>query len=223
MTDDVPLVIAIDGPSGSGKSSASRGVAERLGLGFLDTGSMYRAVTWAALDRRIPLDDVEVVAELARTAVIEVSTDPRQFWITIDGTEVTAPIREPGISAVVSKVATNLAVREALIARQRQIITETGGIVAEGRDLTTVVVPDAPVRVLLVADPDARVRRRFSELEGKADEAAVTDQVVRRDAEDSTVAAFTEAADGVTVIDSTELDLSQVIDTIVELATAAHR
>lgn len=209
------LVIAIDGPSGSGKSSTSRGVARRLGLAYLDTGAMYRAATWFVLDRGLTSADAERVARSIAEAPMDIVTDPAAPTIAIDGTDVTEAIREPKVSQAVSSVATNLTVRADLIARQKAIVAAAErGIVVEGRDITTVVAPDADVRVLLVADPAARVARRQAELGDRVDHAAVTDQVIRRDRDDSTVAAFTEAAPGVTVVDSTELSLEQVIDVI---------
>ncbi len=207
------LVIAIDGPSGSGKSSTSRGVADRLGLAYLDTGAMYRAATWLVLHHG--LTDPDVVASRVAAAAMDFVTDPSAPTISIDGTDVTEAIRAPEVSRAVSSVATNLAVRQDLVARQQAIVAAAEhGIVVEGRDITTVVAPDADVRVLLVADPAARVARRQAELGDRVDHAAVTDQVIRRDRDDSTVAAFTEAAPGVTVVDSTELSLEQVIDVI---------
>ena len=222
VTRGRPLVVAIDGPSGSGKSSTARGVARRLGLAFLDTGAMYRAATWLALHRGVDLADAESVAEIVRSAEMEVALQPDRFSIAINGIDVTQAIRAPEVSAVVSAVATNLAVRADLVARQKQLIAETpGGIVAEGRDITTVVAPDADVRVLLVADPQARVARRHAELADRADVDAVTDQVIRRDRDDSTVAQFTSASPGVHVIDSTELTLDEVVSAICELVPAA--
>ncbi|GAA3612287.1 hypothetical protein GCM10022236_12650 [Microlunatus ginsengisoli] len=215
----MPLVVAIDGPSGSGKSSTARGVASRLGLDFLDTGAMYRAVTWLALHLGVDRTDTDAVAALVSGATFDISVDPRSPRIAINGHDVTRAIREPEVSAAVSSVATNLAVREHLVAEQQRMIRAAErGIVAEGRDITTVVAPDADVRVLLVADPAARVARRQAELGGEVDQAAVTDQVIRRDRDDSTVARFTEAAPGVTVIDSTEQSLAQVIEAICALA-----
>ena len=212
-------MIAIDGPSGSGKSSTSRGVAEKLGLAYLDTGAMYRAATWLVLNSDVDAGDQDAVAALVEAADISSSLAPSEPTIAINGTDVTEAIREPAVSAAVSSVATNLTVRANLIARQRAVIAEARqGIVAEGRDITTVVAPDAPVRVLLVADPAARVARRQAELGEKATSDEVTDQVIRRDRDDSTVAAFTEAADGVVVVDSTYLSLPEVIDVIVGLA-----
>ena len=214
-----PLVVAIDGPSGSGKSSTARAVAQRLGLSYLDTGAMYRAVTWLALDQRLDRSDPAAVAAAAREADIRLSLDPQRFRISINGTDVTEAIRAPAVSAAVSSIATNLQVRADLVGRQQHIIAEAaGGIVAEGRDITTVVVPDAQVKVLLVADPAARVARRHAELGQRVDHAAVTDQVIRRDRDDSAVAQFDRPSAGVTVIDSTELTLDQVVETICDLA-----
>ena len=214
-----PLVVAIDGPSGSGKSSTARGVAQKLGLAFLDTGAMYRAATWLVLHSEVAAADSAAVAALVESADIAVELDPDNQGVTINGNDVTEAIREPVVSAAVSSVATNLAVRANLVARQQQIIASAErGIVAEGRDITTVVAPDAPVRVLLVADPSARVARRQAELGHRVTSADVTDQVIRRDRDDSTVAQFTEAAEGVVVVDSTHLTLAEVIDRIADLA-----
>src|ERR687898_1512049 len=222
VTRGRPLVVAIDGPSGSGKSSTARGVARRLGLAFLDTGAMYRAATWLAVQRGVDLSQTAAVAELVRESEMDLVLEPDGFTIAIDGADVTTAIRAPEVSAVVSAVATNLDVRADLVARQRKLIASTpGGIVAEGRDITTVVAPDADVRVLLVADPEARIARRHAELSDRADVAAVTDQVIRRDRDDSTVAQFTSAAPGVHVIDSTELSLDDVVSAICALVPAA--
>lgn len=216
---DSPLVIAIDGPSGSGKSSTARGVATRLGLRYLDTGAMYRAAAWLVLNRRIDPVDHGAVLEALSEHIIDISTDPAAQRVVVGGEDVTEAIREPMISSEVSAVATIPKVREHLVALQRRAVVQARpGIVVEGRDITTVVAPDAQVRVLLVADPAARVARREAELGGRADTAEVTDQVIRRDRDDSTVAKFTEAAPGVTVVDSTHLTLEQVIDEICSLA-----
>jgi len=213
---DRPLVVAIDGPSGSGKSSTARGVADRLGLAFLDTGAMYRAITWLALEEGVDLEDRAAVARLLDHASIEVDLDPRRPAIAINGVDVSDAIRAPEVSKAVSAIATNLDVRTYLVARQKKLIADAaGGIVAEGRDITTVVAPDAHVRVLLVADPAARVARRHAELaEHQVDVDAVHDQVIRRDRDDSMVAEFESAAPGVHVVDSTSLSLEEVIETI---------
>ena len=216
-----PLVVAIDGPSGSGKSSTARGVASRLGLDYLDTGAMYRAVTWLVLQLDVDPADLPAVAHLVGTATFAISADPADPTIAINGTDVTLAIRQPQVSATVSAVATNRAVRADLIARQQAIICQAvPGIVAEGRDITTVVAPQAQVRVLLVAEPSARVARRHAELGADVDAAAVTDQVIRRDRDDATVADFEAPAAGVTVVDSTLLSLEEVIEAICALVPA---
>ena len=213
-------LFAIDGPSGSGKSTTAKLLANRLGLGYLDTGAMYRAATAEVLRAEADgaLGDAEIVA-LVDAADLVCDTTPDAPRFRINGHDVTEEIREPRISAAVSRVATILEVRAILIDRMRGIIDAHGrAIVVEGRDITTVVAPDAEVRVLLVADPAARVARRAAEVAGKASAAEVTDQVLRRDRDDSTVSNFTDAAEGVTVIDSTFLTPDQVVDRIISLA-----
>ena len=214
-------VIAIDGPSGSGKSSAARGVARRLGLRYLDTGAMYRAACWSVIEDGIDPADQETVARQVRDLDLIMGTDPEAPSVVVRGLDVSEAIRRPEISAEVSKVAVNLDVRAELIQRQRDLIAASGGIVVEGRDITTVVAPDADVRVLLTASEETRLSRRDRQLgEGTVSAGALRDQVVRRDRDDSTVAAFTNAADGVVELDSTELSLEQVIDAISRLAVA---
>jgi CMP/dCMP kinase len=218
------LVVAVDGPSGSGKSSVSREVARRLGLRYLDTGAMYRALTWWALEQGTDLDDTAAVARLARELPLEVSTSSSGTVAVVAGRDVTAAIREPRITRVVSAVATNLDVRAELVRRQREIAAP-GGIVVEGRDITTVVAPDAEVRVLLTASQEARLARRALEVHGSDDGRAIEatrDQVVTRDARDSTVADFVAARDGVTVIDSSELSFEETVSAVLD-AVAAHR
>lgn len=212
------MTIAIDGPSGSGKSSTARGVAKKLSLAYLDTGAMYRAVAAEFLRANLTADDVDGIVRLAQGADLRIATSPDAPSVRINGRDVTQEIREPRIAACVSIVATQPEVRAHLTKLMRQAIAaHHRQIVVEGRDITTVVAPDADVRVLLVADPQARVARRAAELEGKADSAAVTDQVIRRDRDDSTVSNFTDAAEGVVVIDSTFLTLEQVIERVVVL------
>lgn len=218
-----PLVIAIDGPSGSGKSTAARLVARRLGLAYLDTGAMYRAIAWRFLRSGLEAADSEAITALARQADLRLSTDPDEPRITVDGEVVTQAIREPEISASVSVIATIPAIRDHLTRRMREIIAANGRrIVVEGRDITTVVAPDADVRVLLVADPEARVARRSAELGERVDHQSVTDQVLRRDRDDSTVSNFTEASEGVAVIDSTFISPDEVVEQIVELTRASE-
>jgi len=222
------LVIAIDGPSGSGKSSVSRAVARSLGLAYLDTGAMYRALTWWCRHEGVDLDDRAAVSEAARRLPLTMGTDPAAPSVQVGTESVDAAIRLTEISESVSKVATNLEVRAELLQRQRDIIADcsatVGGVVAEGRDITTVVAPDADVRILLTASEGDRLARRALEVHGSDDEqalAATRDQVVRRDAQDATVASFHEAADGVVRLDSSGLTLEQTVDAV--LAVVAER
>lgn len=209
------LLIAIDGPSGSGKSTTARLLAAKHGLGYLDTGAMYRAETAGVLAEGVRDEDI---AAYVANATLDIETVGDGNRLTINGRDVTEEIREPRISAAVSRIATNLEVRRILTDRMRSIIDEhRRRIVVEGRDITTVVAPDADVRILLVADPAARVARREAELSGKADHAAVTDQVLRRDRDDSTVSNFTDAAEGVVVIDSTFISPDEVVAEIEKL------
>lgn len=217
------LVVAIDGPSGSGKSTVARRVAAELGLRYLDTGAMYRAVTWWLLEQGVDLADTGRVAELTGSIPLTLGLDPKAPTVHVGDVDVATAIRESRISAAVSAVATNLGVRTELVARQREV-ARGGQVVIEGRDITTVVAPDAAVRVLLTATEDARLQRRALELHGRADAAAVEatrDQVIRRDADDSTVSNFVEAADGVQVIDSSHLTLDQTVAAVLALV-AAH-
>lgn len=218
------LVVAIDGPSGSGKSSTARGVAKALGLAYLDTGAMYRAATCAYLDAGVAPADVAGVIRATVDADIRIGTDPDHEEVVVNGADVTSRIREPEISAKVSAVSTVAECRANLVARQRAIIdAAVGGIVAEGRDITTVVAPDADVRLLLTADPEARMARRKAELGHKVDAAALADQVLRRDSDDSKLVNFTTAADGVTHLDGTYLTLAQVIDAVLGLVRELQR
>ena len=209
------LVVAVDGPSGAGKSSASRGAASALGLRYLDTGSMYRALTWWLLDRGADTTDPAVVATLAAEPVIEVGTDPAAPWTRVDGTDVSEAIRTREVTGAVSAVAAVPQVRARLIAMQREIIADSGGIVAEGRDIGTVVAPDAQVKVFLTADGAARAGRRAAEASWSTQA-----QVDRRDRMDA--AQSGKAADAVEV-DSTGLDLAEVVGIIVGLALQKSR
>lgn len=212
------LVIAIDGPSGSGKSTTARLLAERLELGYLDTGAMYRAVAWEYLRSGGAASDADAIVALTRSADVRVSTHPNNLLVTINGHDVTNAIREPQVSASVSVVATNTDVRRILTMKMREIIAaHHRRIVVEGRDITTVVAPDADVRILLVADPEARVARRSAELGQAVDHRSVTDQVIRRDRDDSTVSNFTDAGEGVVVIDSTFQLPDQVVEQVLQL------
>ncbi|WP_022872905.1 (d)CMP kinase [Nesterenkonia alba] len=219
MTDSDRLVIAVDGPSGSGKSSVCRAAATRLGAAYLDTGAMYRAATWYCLQQGIDLDDEDAVAVAVEEMPLKISTDAEHQVITVGQTDVTEAIRQPRISEAVSAVATNRKARSLLVAAQRRIIDEAGFIVAEGRDITTVVAPDAQVRVLLTASAEARLRRRGLQLAAESgaqqSEAALKKQVLERDTKDSAAANFTEAADGVAVLDSSELTFEETVDSLI--------
>jgi CMP/dCMP kinase len=215
------LVIAVDGPAGSGKSTAARGVARALGLRYLDTGSTYRALTWWLLARGADVSDSAAVAAHAADPVIEVGTDPEAPAIRVDGRDVAAAIRTREVSNAVSAVASIPEVRRHLVAMQQRIIAGTlasgAGIVAEGRDIGTVVAPEAPVKVYLTASEAVRARRRSAELAADqgATVAVTQAEQARRDRTDAPQMAM--AADAVQ-IDTTGLDLDEVIGEIVSLA-----
>ncbi|HEY6498701.1 MAG TPA: (d)CMP kinase [Streptosporangiaceae bacterium] len=215
------IVIAVDGPSASGKSSASRGAARALGLRYLDTGSMYRALTWWIQARGVPVDDAGAVAAAAGEPIIEVGTDPDGPWVTVDGQDVSAAIRTQEVTGTVSAVARVPQVRAQLIAQQREIIAqaqaEGRGIVAEGRDIGTVVAPDAVVKVYLTASEHARAQRRTAESPRDPAVTVSTTQAdqARRDRLDSGQLA---RADDAVEIDSTMFGLEDVIAMIVGLA-----
>jgi cytidylate kinase len=220
--DHETLVVAVDGPSGSGKSSVSRGVARRLGLRYLDTGSMYRAMAWWMTQNGVDPADAEAVAQAAGQPVIDVGTDPDQPTIAVDGRDVSGPIRTREVTAVVSPVSAVPAVRERLVALQRVAIG-TGGIVVEGRDIGTVVSPDAAAKIYLTAQPEVRAQRRAAELSSDpAGEAHRTlTELRRRDEIDSQRVAspLVKAADAVE-IDATHLSLEQVIDAVLAAVRA---
>ena len=212
------LIVAIDGPSGSGKSTVARGVAARLGLRYLDTGAMFRAVTLRALEDRIDVEDGDALGELAQRTILEISTDPADPTIRADGVDVTEAIRTRPVTNAVSAVSAAPGVRAWLLRKQREIIG-AGGIVVEGRDIGTVVVPDAPVKVFLTASSDARAVRRNAELGGERDALALTqDEIDRRDRLDSSrsAAPLLRAADAIE-LDSTTLGVDEVIDQVVAL------
>lgn len=221
-----PLVVAIDGPSGSGKSTVARGVARALGIGYLDTGAMYRAVTWLALDRGVALDDEHALTELAERAQVVLSPDPDQHLVTIDGHDVTTAIRGEDVTGAVSKVSAVPGVRAVLVRRQREVLA-AGAVAVEGRDIGTTVAADALVKVFLTADPAARAERRGREVAGPEVDrtvlSATEEALRRRDEADSGRAAspLTQAADAL-VIDSTELTADEVVARILaEVAAVA--
>ena len=212
-----PIVVAVDGPAGSGKSSVSRAASRALGYAFLDTGAAYRALTWLALERGVDTADAAAVVALLDDFSYDTVVTDEGTVVTVGGADVTSAIRDPRVSAVVSDVARVPEVRLALNDAFRRMIraSTAPGIVVEGRDITTVVAPDAEVRILLTADEAVRIARRSAELAPGA--AATAEQLRERDARDSQVVDFLTAAPGVATIDSTELDFDQTVQAVVEL------
>jgi cytidylate kinase len=213
-------VVAIDGPAGSGKSTAARGAAEALGLHTLDTGAMYRAVTLAALERGVDVDDGNATAKIAR----DVTLDLGDGVVRLDGRDVSAEIRGPEVTAAVSAVSSHPAVREVLVERQREWVREHGGGVVEGRDIGTVVFPDAPVKIFLTADDAIRARRRRHD-EARADRDVAVDEVrtalTERDRADASLGRALQpedAAPDALVIDTTATSVDEVVAVIVERA-----
>jgi cytidylate kinase len=206
-------VIAIDGPAGSGKSTVARGVADRLGLEYLDTGAMYRGVAFAVLRRGIDPDDVPAVADVARLVVLDVTRSA----CMVDGEDASTAIRGHEVTVAVTAVAANPEVRAEMVARQRAWVEERGGGVMEGRDIGSVVFPDAELKVHLVASPEVRARRRAAETQG-LDVDAVAADIERRDVADSsrTASPLVEAS-GAEVIDTSDLTISEIVDAIVGL------
>jgi cytidylate kinase len=210
------LVVAMDGPSGSGKSSASRGVARALGLRYLDTGAQYRAMTWWILRQGVDLADSATIAARCGEPEIVSGTDPDSPAIHVGAVDVAGPIREDEVTSAVSAVAAVPEVRARLVALQREIIG-AGDIVVEGRDIGTVVAPDAPVKIYLTASPEARARRRSAELAGTTAEAQQA-ALARRDTLDSTRKTDPlSMADGAVELDTTALNLDEVIAEVLRL------
>lgn len=203
------LVIAIDGPAGSGKSTVARAVAQRLGLGYLDTGAMYRSVAFAALDRGVDPADATAVAQLAMALDIEVADR-----VLVDGKDATQAIRGPEVTQAVSIVAANPEVRREMVRRQRKWASDHDGGVVEGRDIGSVVFPEAVLKVYLTASDAARAARRSKEV-GAIDESQVAADIARRDHLDSTRAVSPlSVADGATVIDTTGRTIDEVVDAV---------
>jgi CMP/dCMP kinase len=218
-------VVAVDGPSGSGKSTVSRRLAVALGTRYLDTGAMYRAVTWAVLQANVDQHDAETITKIAADARLTIGTDPTDPHIALDGRNVDRPIRGPEVTAAVSAISAIAGVRAILVASQREIIAAArlaGGIVVEGRDIGTVVAPDADLKVFLTATAAERARRRSEEIAADLDTTAA--DLARRDRFDSTRAhdPLAQAADAV-VLDSTALDVDEVVVRLVDLLRERRR
>lgn len=226
------LVIAIDGPSGSGKSTVSKAVARALDLAYLDTGAMYRAATWWCLEQRIDLENQQLVADLITQLPLDIRVDPTNPGVLVDGRDVTDAIRESRISRAVSLVATNLTARAELVSQQQEWVSRgrrkelrPGGIIAEGRDITTVIAPSADVRILLTASEDARLARRAQDVHGTVGAetlAATQDEVLRRDRDDSTVANFLDASSGVLTLDNSQQTPKESVDWVISAAQQAR-
>jgi cytidylate kinase len=206
-------IIAIDGPAGSGKSSVSQEVARRRGYGYLDTGAAYRVLTLACLESGVNLEREPEVVAIWKSLAITPPIDPDAQQFILRGEDVSGTIREEWVSAEVSRVARHRAVREALNAEFRRVAAQSSlpAIVIEGRDITTVVAPEAPVRILLTADEAVRIGRRAKELGGEASGLA------ERDSRDSKVVDFLRPAEGVTLVDSTDLDFDHTVQAVLDV------
>ncbi len=205
------MIVAIDGPAGAGKSTVARSLAARLGFRYLDTGAMYRALTWLALEQDMSLDDGESLGELARREPVSFDGDR----VSIHGEDVTERIRQPGIDRVVSSVARHPEVRAVMRERQRELGSRRDAVI-EGRDIGTVVCPDADVKVFLVADESERARRRVADRPEIGEEALATDLRLR----DESDAAQMRAAPDAEQIDTTDLTIEEVVDRIEALVHA---
>jgi cytidylate kinase len=216
------IVVAIDGPAGSGKSSVSRASARVLGFSYQDTGAAYRGFALYCLQHAVDLGNADAVAAALNDFEYEIGIDPDNYWVHVGGSDVTYEIRQPWVSAAVSGVAGLPAVRQYMIDLFRSIIESSfwPGIVVEGRDITTVVAPDARVRILLTASEQVRINRRSAELTGESAESTAR-QLSSRDAQDSKVVDFLNAAEGVTTLDSTNLDFDQTVAAVVALVREA--
>lgn len=216
-------VVAIDGPAGSGKSSVSKAAARALGFAYLDTGAAYRALAWRCIEEGIDTLGPSDIIESLPTFDYEIGTDPDNYFVRVGGVDVEAAIREPRVTTVVSAVARVPEVRAYLTALFRGLVASAAqpGIIVEGRDITTVVAPDAAVRILLTASEEARMARRSAELSTES-AATTAQQLSSRDAQDSRVVDFMNAADGVVTVDSTHLDFEQTVSAVVELVRSAH-
>jgi cytidylate kinase len=209
------VVIAIDGPAGAGKSTVGRAVAARLGLGYLDTGAMYRGVTFGVLRRGLDPGDIESVARVADAIELDVQDD----GITVDGVDASIEIRGRAVTAAVSAVSANSSVRAELVRRQREWVATRGGGVVEGRDIGSVVFPDAALKLYITASPRVRAERRVAEIGGDVDD--VEASIIERDRKDSSRAdsPLIEAS-GAVVVDTSGLSIDEVVDSVLSMLPA---
>ena len=219
----LPVVVAVDGPAGSGKSSVSRASARALGFDYQDTGAAYRALAWFCLENDIDTSVAATVVQSLGDFDYTIGIEPDAYFVRVGSVDVTDAIREPRVTAVVSAVARVPEVRAYMVGLFRGVISSTSkpGIVVEGRDITTVVAPDAGMRILLTATEEARMARRSAELSTES-AAKTAQQLSSRDAQDSKVVDFMNAAEGVTTLDSTDLDFDQTVSAVVDLVRDAH-
>ena len=219
------MIVAIDGPAGAGKSTVARAVARRLGVAYLDTGAMYRALTWLALERGVSPSDEQALIALARANPIEIEPTDDGDRVRVVARDVTAQIRTPEVASRVSEVSAHAGVRAEVVAAQQALLSQ-GSWVSDGRDVGTVVCPHADLKVFLTASLQERARRRRADLRARGvtmEEATVLEDVRRRDHADSTRSASPlRIAQGAVVIDSSELDADAVADLIVDLVEDAR-
>ena len=216
MGAPAPIIVAIDGPAGAGKSTVGRAVAHRLGLEYLDTGAMYRAITFAALRRGLDPADENDIAELSESVEMSLDPTPDGTAVQVDGVDATIEIRGREVTSAVSAVAANSRVRAELVRRQRRWVAERHGGVVEGRDIGSVVFPDATLKLFVTASPRVRAERRVAEIGG--DVADVEASIIERDRKDSTRSdsPLTEAA-GSVVVDTSGLSIEQVVGQVLAL------
>jgi cytidylate kinase len=213
------VIVAVDGPAGSGKSSVCKEVAKRLNYGYLDTGAAYRALAWAVLEGQVEIEKVSV-ADLIIEFAYAISLDPNNFWVRVGKTDVTSAIREPRVSELVSSVAGVSEVRKYMHNLTKSLVNnaEFRGVIVEGRDITTGIFPDAQTRILLTASEAVRLERRSKELPV---DISAEEQVINRDKADSKVVDFIRPARGVKLLDSTNLTFEETVTAVINLVQAA--